>query len=426
MKSRKIVKSVKTKLFAKAETFLKKKPIKKIGTANDMEKDRFYHILQIHQIELEMQNDELKKANNAVETAGKKYLDLYNFSTVGYFTINREGVIRNVNLSGSRLLDIDRLNLMNKNLRLFVSPDTLSVFDGFTGKVFGFDDKASCEVVLVKKTGERVYVYMEGIAPAGSSECSLNIIDITDRKLAEESVKKMVVKLEESNELLESFAYTVAHDLQSPLQTVLGFMTIIEKRNQEVLGSEAKGHILIIKNAINKMSSLIKDLLSYAKLNAERTKYQDIELNAVVDDIFFNINSEMNKTGKTAKLSRDNLARVKAVQVHMTQLFQNFISNAVKFTVPGVMPEVHVSAEEKNNEYLFSVTDNGIGIDEKNYEKIFKFFQKLHSEKEYPGSGIGLATCKKISEIYGGKIWIESKIGKGSTFYFTISKSQID
>lgn len=413
------------KLRVIAEAFLKKNRGKAGAAPAKMDKDRMLHELQIHQIELDMQNDELKRANSSVETARKIYTDLYDFSTVGYFTINQEGIIRGLNLSGAKLTGIERSNLIGRNFRTFVSTGTLNSFDGFIEGAFEGGAKTSCEAVLIKKDGAQVNVYIEGIVSGGNNECSMNVIDITDRKLADEKIQSLVLKLEQSNKTLEAFAYTVAHDLQSPLRTIAGFITLLEQQNKGVLSSEAKEHMEFVTTAAMKMSKLIADLLSYATMTDEGKTLQVIDLNGVVDNIFSEVRLEMKKDGKTPSLTRTGLARVKAVNAHMTQLFQNLIYNAVKFTAPEVVPEVYVGAVEKDGEYILSVKDNGIGIDEKDYGRLFDAFQKLHGENEYPGSGIGLATCKKITQIYGGKIWVESKPGKGSTFYFTLGKNRV-
>lgn len=420
MKSKKKKNTAAIKLRVKAEAVYKSKKRSPAVKQKSAPADRMLHELQIHQIELEMQNDELKKANRAAEIAGKKYADLYDFSTVGYFTIDREGNIFGLNLSGAALLGVDRSNLTGKNFRQFLSHESRLDFNVFIGEVYEGREKVSCELVLVKNNGTRLNVYVEGSFVDGSDACSLNVIDITKRKLDEEKIAVLLEKLKRSNKLLEEFSYTVAHDLQAPLRSISGFIGLLEKINPEIRDAVTKDYMDNIKAAAEKMGVLIKDLLAFATVTKESKPLEYVDLNYVVDSIFLSMGTGREAEGKTGSYRRGKLPRVRAAGMHMNQLFQNLIGNAVKFTAPGVVPEVVVEASERDDMYVISVRDNGIGVDEKNFKRIFGAFQKLNPDSEYHGSGIGLATCEKIVELYGGRIWIESAPGKGSTIYFEL------
>ncbi len=241
--------------------------------------------------------------------------------------------------------------------------------------------------------------------------------DITECKQSEDELKKLADELARSNADLQQFAYSASHDLQEPLRVVAGFVNLLAKRYKDKLDKKADEFIEYAIEGTKRMQALIKDLLDYSQVGTKTKSFESTDCLSAVDKAVFNLQASLKESG--AMITHDPLPTVMADSSQLIRLFQNLIGNAVKFRSKE-SPKVHISASRQGKEWLFSVKDNGIGIDPKFANRIFITFQRLHGKKEYPGTGIGLATCKKIVERHGGRIWVESEPGKGSTFYFTI------
>ena len=241
--------------------------------------------------------------------------------------------------------------------------------------------------------------------------------EVAERRLAEEKLQQAMNDLSRSNRELEQFAYVVSHDLKEPLRMVTSYLQLLERRYKGKLDKDAKEFIDFAKDGGKRMETLIEDLLSYSRLDTFSKRFEQVDCNAIVDGILDVLGIAIEKN--RAEVTRDPLPGVIADKTQLGQVFQNLISNALKFRSKKP-PAIHVGAPRVEGEWLFRISDNGIGIDPKDAERVFVIFQRLHSRDEYPGTGVGLAICKKIVEYHGGKIWIESEPGKGSTFCFTI------
>jgi len=247
--------------------------------------------------------------------------------------------------------------------------------------------------------------------------------DITQRKKHDEKMKYLLNELEQSNRELDNYTYAVSHDLKAPLRTVEAFSEFLLEDYAERLDEEGKDYLKRIMDASIRMKELIDDLLLISRVGRKHTETELVDLNKIIEEIRLDFESQLEERG--GNIISDKLPIIKIQKVWFQQLFSNLISNGLKFNKSSD-PKVWLSYEERLNEYVFSVRDNGIGIDKKYHEKIFNIFQRLHSQDEYPGTGAGLTICKKIVESLGGKIWVESKPGKGSTFYFTYPKDVSD
>ncbi|MEB3831272.1 ATP-binding protein [Phormidium sp. CCY1219] len=244
--------------------------------------------------------------------------------------------------------------------------------------------------------------------------------EIRDREAAQQQLQQLNQKLERSNQELEEFAYVVSHDLQAPLGTIASYAELLENRSEEHLDAKAKKYIGNIIGGSLRMQGLIQDLLEYSRLGRSRDKgFEMIDCNRVFALAISNLAQTIRQT-QAVVTSEGNLPRVWGNSIRLVQLFQNLISNGIKYHQEGKPPVIRVSAVLQENDWVISVEDNGIGIDPKQQGRIFKIFQRLHTETEYPGSGIGLAICKKIVELHGGKIGLRSLPGEGTTFYFTL------
>ena len=242
--------------------------------------------------------------------------------------------------------------------------------------------------------------------------------DITARKEAETALAAANEELARSNERLNEFVYVASHDLSEPLRVVSGFAELLADQYGESLGADAGQFVEYIRSGVDRMQALIRDLLAYSRVGTAARPWEEVDLGAVVADTVTVLDGTVRDAG--AKVEVGPLPTLTADPVQMGQLFQNLISNAVKFRRPGVAPVVAVSAEPAAVGWQVSVVDNGIGIDEKFREKVFNMFERLHSRDEFPGTGIGLAICAKIVERHGGRIWVETGADDGSVFRFTL------
>jgi light-regulated signal transduction histidine kinase (bacteriophytochrome) len=226
-----------------------------------------------------------------------------------------------------------------------------------------------------------------------------------------------MIALKHSNEDLEQFAYTASHDLQEPLRAVSGFVELLRLRLQDKIDSKATEYMDFAVNGVTRMQELISGLLEYAHIDTRGKSPQPTDSRTALDRAILNLQASIKDSG--AKITSDGLPTVSVDPLQLAQLFQNLIGNAIKFR-SDLAPEIHVSAARQGSAWQFAVSDNGLGIEPQYYQKIFLIFQRLHTPKKTPGTGIGLALCKKIVERHGGKIWVESEPGHGSTFYFTV------
>lgn len=236
-------------------------------------------------------------------------------------------------------------------------------------------------------------------------------------KSLEQKVTERTLELKRSNEDLEQFAYVASHDLQEPLRTVTSYVQLIARRYKDKLDQDGNDFINFAVDGSNRMRTLIQSLLEYSRVNSKRP-FENINTNSLFDSLLHTLNESIKENKVVIK--SDPLPDIFGDPILINQLFQNLLSNAIKFKNEGGNPEIHVTGKKTNGEYLFSVKDNGIGIPKEYANKIFIIFQRLHEAEKFPGTGIGLAICKKIVERHGGKIWFESEPGHGTTFFFTI------
>ena len=243
------------------------------------------------------------------------------------------------------------------------------------------------------------------------------IRDITERKMAEEILKLKLEELARSNAELEQFAYVSSHDLQEPLRMISSYLQLLQRRYQGKLDDKADKYIYFAVDGAARMQTLINDLLEFSRVATRAKEPEPTDSEFILNQTLSNL--ELYIRQNNASVSHDPLPEVIADSTQLAQVFQNLIINGIKFN-SGARPRIHISSERKAKEWIFSVKDNGIGIDPQYAEKIFEVFKRLHNKEKYPGTGIGLAICKKIIELHGGRIWVESELDKGTIFYFTL------
>ncbi len=242
--------------------------------------------------------------------------------------------------------------------------------------------------------------------------------DITERKGAEKHLKELVDNLARSNRELEQFAYVASHDLQEPLRTVSSFSQLLARRYGGQLGQDADEFIAFIVGGAARMQTLINDLLAFSRVGTRGKALAPVDANDLLKLVIANLEAAI--ADNHAEVTSDPLPQVMADKTQLAQVLQNLIGNAIKFRQAGRPPRIHIAAARNKHEWEFSVRDNGIGIDPQYFDRIFVIFQRLHGLDKYPGTGIGLAICKKIVERHGGRMRVESTPDQGSTFFFTL------
>lgn len=244
-----------------------------------------------------------------------------------------------------------------------------------------------------------------------------SVIDITGRKKTEEAIKRYTHEIEEKNKELEEFTNVASHDLREPLNSIISLaeLLIISKKDQ--LDEDGKKMLDYISKSSARMSEMITGLLEYARMG-KSMNLESTNLNELVNTVLLDLDSSI--IGCNAKINVAPLPTINVYPIEIRLLFQNLISNALKYRFQEVSPEIFITARQVKKGWEFSIKDNGIGIPDPQKEKIFNLFHRLHGRNKYDGTGIGLAQCRKIAELHNGRIWVESTLGEGSTFFFFI------
>lgn len=337
--------------------------------------------------------------------------------------VGRDGRITLVNARAQELFGYARHELLGYPMEILV-PERLrgrhreyrqSFFAQPAVRAMG----AGRDLFGLRKDGREVPIEI-GLTPFEASEGMLTlavIIDITERQRIEAERNQAIAELTRSNAELEQFAYVASHDLQEPLRIVSSYVQLLARRYQGQLGQEADEFIAFAVEGANRMKMLINDLLAFSRVGTRGRQFAPVDMEAAFERAVSHLQLALEESDAT--VTHDPLPQVLADDVQMTQLLQNLIANAIKFRGPA-RPRVYVGARQQADQWLLFVRDNGIGIDPKYTDRIFIIFQRLHNRDEYPGTGIGLAICRKIVERHGGRIWVESEPGQGATFYFTL------
>lgn len=271
-----------------------------------------------------------------------------------------------------------------------------------------------------KKNGDVIWVevYLHSFDYDGHKAKLVLVNDITERKKNELDLNKSMLATQKINKELQQFTYMVSHDLQEPLRMISGFLNLLQSESSEQLTEEAKEYIQYAADGADRMKRLIEDLLQYSRVGTNKEDFIPVDLNELVSYVLLVMHDTIEATD--ARIAVQSLPVIEANKTLVTQLFQNLIGNALKYRSVE-KPHLEIGVKQANGTPVFYIKDNGIGIEPRHFEKIFVVFKRVHTRGPYNGTGIGLAICKKIVEKHGGRIWVESEPGKGSTFYFTLN-----
>lgn len=377
----------------------------------------------------------------ALEESEKLYKSLFANSLIGLFLLNKKLNVIDLNKALVNMLGYDYDEIIGKNGAEIIKlvcleedvEDSLELMNKLNkGALKSFTVNRTC----IKKDGTiiRVILFVRGnYNDANQLEnVLLAILDITKLYETEKELSSTINELKEKNQELEkyissnleleNFAYIASHDLKEPVRSIVGFAQLLRRRYNSLLDENGKDYLEFVISSASKMNLLIEDLLTFSRVHSQKdVKREEISVKELVVGVVKNLHEQIKQT--KAELTTYNLPdKLFANQTKMNQVFQNLISNALKFVPKEKVPRILISAVELQNSWRFSISDNGIGISEEYRERIFILFKRLNDKTEFEGTGLGLAICKKIVEQHGGEIWVESQPNKGSIFYFTIAK----
>lgn len=386
---------------------------------------KLIHELQVHHIELQIQNDELIKALEKAEIAEEKYIKLFDFAPSGYIALSKEGTIIELNFSASSLLGKERAQLIRSSFAFFVSPPTRSVFNTFFERVFTSNKTETCEVELLVGDSPPIIVHLIGIYKEKSEQCLLTLINITDRKLMDLLINKQNSELTKLLEDKDRFMSVLAHDLKGPFASIVGLTELLRKNITQFDAQKIELISNLLIQSAKNSSALLDDLLLWANAQSGKLSFEPkrIKLSKVfkdIQEIFDPIAKE--KSIQITYPEEDNLF-VFADTNMLKVILRNLISNAIKFTNNG--GEIHIDTHQDDQETTIIVTDNGIGIEPQYMDKLFSasnLFSTKGTNNE-SGSGLGLVLCREFVKRHMGLIWVESKPGKGSSFHFALPQS---
>ncbi len=428
----------------RAEESLKSEPER----PDDMrlkEANSLIHELRVHQIELEMQNEELRRIQDDLEISRSRYADLYDFAPVGYLTLNKHGEILDLNLTAARLLGMERGLLINNHFQHLVLQPDKKRFLSHLNAIFDKREREITEVRLSPKDGEQFHALIESIyteGKDGAGLCRTNMSDVTLRKRAEQVLQNAhgelerrvdertaelgtaIARLEQVNQQLQEFVYVASHDLQEPLRKIQTFCDMAMRRCASVLDSTSQEYLDRVLNSAAWMRQLLRDLLLYSRLDDQPESFKRVDLGEIVRAAADAHGATVKDTG--CQIEIKEMPSIEVDEGQMLRLFRNLIGNSLKFR-SDQPPRIYIYAK-RNVQGMCEiyVKDNGIGFDTQYAELVFQPFKRLHGRSEHDGTGLGLAICRKIVERHGGNIRAQSEPGKGATFIIRLPAKEIN
>lgn len=380
--------------------------------------------------EIERVNDELRRMNTKLAASEQRFRTCLELAPMAIIGITADGSIALVNRCTEQLFGYPREEMLGRPWAMLHSerekPAYLARLENLLADTpnqiteFG----ATEEILMRRKNGS------EFLLTAGGAKLNLSdgplafgvLMDISQSKKAADDLKRANEELRRSNIEIEQFAHVASHDLQEPLRMITSYLQLIERRYPDRLDAAGKEFIGYAVDGAKRMKRLIRDLLEFSRAGTNAVNFGEIDTGEVLDNALENLKIAIDES--STLITVDPMPTLVGDPVLLTQVFQNLVANAIKFQ-KGTRPCVHISAQRRGAEWIFSIIDNGIGIEPRHLDRIFRIFERLHSVDEYSGSGIGLAITRKIVERHLGKIWVESQPGSGSTFFFSVAAEMV-
>ena len=412
----------------KAEALLKTKALGSISPVSEADVLKLIHELEVHDIELELQNEELILARSKAQKAAEKYIELYDFAPTGYYTFDFDSKIVELNFAGANLLGKTRNELKNTRFSNFVSADSKSVFNQFLRNLFENETKVNCEITLLPDGSTQSYLHLSGVVTEDGELCQVNAVDITLLKQTELELIDAKAKAEENNRLKSAFLANMSHEIRTPMNGILGFAELLK---EPLLQPEIQEHYIdIINKSGHHLLTVINNIISISRIESGQVELSvsEFNLNDLIDYVYNFFNPETEKKGIrlfTKNGLPDNKALIRTDRDKVDSVLINLVKNAIKFTEVG---SIEIGYSPKETYLEFFVKDTGPGINQEQKENIFERFIKYSPKftRNYEGSGLGLSIAKAYVELLGGKIWVESELGNGSIFYFSIPFNSVN
>ncbi len=399
--------------------------------------ERVLHALQVHQAELEAQNEALRSAQSQIEESRNRYAELYDFAPLGYVTLSHAGLIQEINLTGATMLGVERTNLVGKPFVQYVARDDKNVFLDHLVRSLQASGLTVSELYLTRKDGATLYVELHSapIKVLNGEEAGLltALTDITNRKRAEDAretaeaevmrlnrdLERRATQLAIANNELESFSYSVSHDLRAPLAQIESFLDTLVEESFTLLPPESQHYLTLIHQNALAMRRLIDDLLVFSRTASQPLKKQPVSTSELLYQVVSNLKSA--EPNRMVEVTIGDLPPCQADPILLTQVWTNLLSNAFKFTSKRAEPRIEVGSFREADETIYFVRDNGVGFDMEQANRLFQVFQRLHGEDEYPGTGVGLAIVERVVRRHGGRVWAEAEPDRGAAFFFTLA-----
>jgi PAS domain S-box-containing protein len=406
----------------RAEMLLNKRAPQTTLPSSKIEMRELIQELEVHQIEIEMQNHELTLQQGRAEQAIDKYTELYDFAPVGYFTLSQEGEILELNLLGAKILGNHRSNLKHKHFVRFVSPNSQPIFNHFLQEIFQSQKKANCEIALLAKGGNAVFVQASGVVTENGKECLLTVSDISAFDKIQKELEFKNAQLNRAIAEKDKFFSIIAHDLRSPFNGFLGLTQLLVDELPTLDMVQIQQMASLMRNSAKNVFNLIENLLDWSRMQRGITRFspETINLSEKIEYLTGSVKEMATKKQTEIELKIPTDLNVFVDLNMFSSTIRNLLSNAVKFTPHGGKITLSAKAMDASTVEI-SVSDSGIGMDKLFLENLFKmddFVNRSGTDGE-PSTGLGLLLCKEFVEKNGGKIWAESVEKVGSTFYFT-------
>lgn len=377
-------------------------------------------------LRLKMQTKELVKRKKELMESEERFRTLFEASPEAIILIGLDGIIIDCNEIATKISGMRKDEFIGRSftdITFFDRKDTKKIVELFSMAIRG-DDLGTIDMMIHVGNDKKWIEVFPALLKKKRTVYAFQLIirDITERKETEEKLKKTMNALKRSNTELEQLMTVASHDLQEPQRMVVSYLQLLESRYKGKLDTEADEFINFAVSGATKMKLLVNDLVTYLNIGANEISFKPMPLEFILKKALSNLQNPIKIN--EAVVTHTTLPTISIDERQFKLLFQNMVDNSIKFRGKQ-SPRIHVAAQSSESEWIFSIKDNGIGIDPKYKDKIFTIFRRLHGGEAYPGTGVGLAICKKIVEHHGGRIWVESEPGRGSVFYFTIPKNEV-